>query len=283
VFKAIDEETGKENQYYTYDHHSGARTEKFKIVETVMKDIDAYKTRWEAPLKAWLPNSAITLEVIQSAQAYFMYETQARIGGIGNKTADKDTFGVTTWKIMHVKKLETNEIKIAYSGKKTVYQIHRIIAKSALDKKVIHLVKQLSKDRPPKSMLWIVPGITAARNQNHASAAHFRKWLKSIGFPATPHKLRHAKGTKIAKDIMAQVTFRPDTTKSQDVQARAASEFFKEKIARKVAQALGHKAADGSDIVMTSVKSYIDPIVSKKWFTELGFRPPSWIPNSDAG
>jgi hypothetical protein len=279
VFKAKDEETGKENQYYTNEHHSSSRVEKFKVVENVLSDIDGYKTRWEAPLKAWKTSDPLTFEVLHSAQAYFMYETQARIGGKGNKTGDTDTFGVTTWKVGHVRKLDSTELRISYSGKKAVKQTHKVIAKNPIDKKVIAIIKKLTAGRKAKEMIWIMPGISVAKA--HASASQFRKWLKSIGFPATPHKLRHAKGTKIAKEIMANVKFVPDETKSKDVQAKAASDFFKEKIAIKVALALGHKNADGTALVMTSVKSYIDPSVSKNWFVELGFRPPNWIPASD--
>lgn len=278
VFKAVDDETGLESSYYTYDHHQSSRTEKFKVVEVVMDNIESYQTKWEAPLKAWSVREKPTMEILQSAQAIFMYECQARIGGKGNKTDGKATYGVTTWKVGHIKKLTSDELVILYSGKKGVKQKHTIKATNPLLKKLVALVKQLSQGRGKNDMLWIVPG---KLSKNHASAALFRQWLKSIGFPSTPHKLRHAKGTKIARELIQKRRFTAPEGKSKDVQYREATKFFKEQIATAVAKALGHKSATGEALYLTSVKSYIDPSVSRGWFTDRGYRPPSWIPKTD--
>lgn len=275
VFKAIDDETGLESAYYTYEHHSSSRTEKFKMVEKVLNNIDLYKKRWEAPIVQWHRSNSITVELIQSAQAYFMYDHQVRIGSKGNMTNFKRTYGVTTWKVGHIRKIMASEAIIKYSGKAGVKHIVNVRGKSQIDKKVLSILQRLTENRSKNDYLWVVPN-----SKNLINAVMFRKWLKSLGFPSKPHKLRHAKGTKIASEIMASVQFVPDETKSKDVQYKSAVDFFKQEIATKVAVVLGHKSADGTPLFITSVKSYINPAVSKAWFKERGFRPPSWIPKT---
>lgn len=277
VFKAVDDETGLESSYYTYDHHKNSRVEKFKMVETVMEDIEDYKNKWEAPLREWKPGSRINIKTIQSAQAYFMYDHQARIGGEKNMTAGKRTYGVTTWKVGHVRKATEQLILIKYSGKKGMPQTHRVKPVDQIDRKVIELILQLIEGKQAKDSLWDQSIFTLHK----PNAAAFRKWLREMGFPSTPHKLRHTKGTKIAVELIARVKFVPDAKKSKDAQYKAATDFFKDKIATQVAKALGHKSASGEALYLTSVKSYIDPSVSRNWFTERGFRPPNWIPKND--
>lgn len=275
VFKAVDDETGMESAYYTYSHHESSRTERFTVVKDLMENILEHKSKWEAPLKNWTSRKPVTLEVMQSAQAYFMYNHQSRIGGKNNKTDGKRTYGTTTWKVGHIKKMDASAFIIKYSGKSGVPQTHRFKPLNPMQKKLITLLKVLIKDKKKTDPIW-------AYNGELASDAKFRLWLKSINFPSNPHKLRHCKGTKIALIMIAKNIPKIDESKSKDVQYRMLTKFFKDEIATKVAKALGHKSAEGEALFMTSVKSYIDPSVSRQWFSDKGFRPPNWIPKTDA-
>jgi hypothetical protein len=293
VFIARDEE-GNQNYYQTFDFRQRGQEKKFATVREALVDIDGIRKRWEAPLKEWTKGSKITLDVITSAQAVMVYETQARIGGADNKSTVKkngkevvkNTFGFSTWRMKHVRKLTATEVKISYSGKKGVKQSHRLVADTPITKKLLDLLNRLAVGKEPNDFLWSSPIV---KNGNYVSASDFNKFLKTIGVPAgfTAHKIRHAKGTKIARDIMAAKPYKINETESHSKQLQMAGEWFKKNIAFQVALALGHKKTteDGGTEALwsTSVKSYIDPTVSANWFKERGLRPPTWIPKAARG
>ena len=292
VFSAYDEKTDKKGYFFTYDYHTKSRDEKFTTIRSALVDLDSYKKKWEAPLLAWSPSSRITLDTILSAMAVTIYETQARIGGVGNKSLVKDakgnessknTFGLSTWRVGHVLRIDAEVFTVSYSGKKAVRQKHTIKATaSPAAKKLLQFVKVLTAGKKSNEFLWATPMV---KRGNNASAADFNKFLKEFGLPDGfgAHKMRHAKGTMLAKQIIAAKKWKaPKDETNYDVIVRDAADFFRYQVAEKVAIALGHKStkvdADGNKTTAplwsTSVKSYIDPAVTQQWFLDHGIKPP---------
>lgn len=292
VFKAIEDETGKYNQFYTYEYRRAGQEKKFNVVRIALEDIDSYRKRWEAPLLQWSVSTPISLSVMLSAMAVMCYETQARIGGVGNKSLvkkgdvekEKNTFGLSTLRMGHVKKLDKVMVRVTYSGKKAVTQTHIVKADSSrAAKKLIMLLNKLAQGKKPKDFLW---SFATVKRGNHVSASDFNKFLREVGLPSafTAHKIRHAKGTKIAREIIANKKFHPPKDVAHSKVQYTANEWYKKQVAEAVAIALGHRTAVKSEdgkpkpLWSTSVKSYIDPALTKKWFLDHNLRPPTWVP-----
>lgn len=296
VFEAYDEKTGKKGYFYTYEYHAKAREKKFTIIRSALEDLDGYRKKWEQPLLSWSPSSRVTIDTILSAMAVTIYETQARIGGTGNKSivkdkdggeSEKNTFGLSTWRVGHIKTLDADKFVVSYSGKKAVRQKHIVKATaSPAAKKLVLFLKTLSAGKKPKDFLWAHPLVKRGKP---VTASDFNRFLKGFGLPDGfgAHKMRHAKGTTIAKQIIAAKKWKaPVNETNYDNIVRNATAFFRTNIAERVAIALGHKSssvdADGNKTTKplwsTSVKSYIDPAVSQQWFLDNGMKPPKWIP-----
>jgi len=292
VFSAYDEKTDKKGYFYTYDYHQKARDEKFTTIRSALEGIEGFRKKWEAPLLAWSPSQRITIDTILSAMAVTIYETQARIGGKDNKSLVKDgkgnekaknTFGLSTWRVGHVTRLDAEVMVVSYSGKKAVRQKHTIKATaSPAAKKLLLFVKKLSAGKKPNDFLWAHPLVKRGK---YVSATDFNRFLKNFGLPDGfgAHKMRHAKGTTLAKQIIAAKKWKaPKDVTNYDAIVRDAADFFRYQVAEKVAIALGHKStkvdADGNKTTAplwsTSVKSYIDPAVTQQWFLDNGMRAP---------
>lgn len=285
------------NQAYTFDYQKQSQEKKFEIVTEALEDIDKYRKRWEQPILRWNPHKPITMEVLLSAQAVMIYETQARIGSDSGLTMvidkygnykGKKTFGLSTWRRKHVLKINPMGIKIKYPGKKAVIQEHVLKASISRPAKntILLLMKlieridklEISERNRKEEYLWAWPGVN---NGKYMTAHMFNKHLRELHLPTnfTAHKIRHAKGTMIAQQIIKNNRYIPDSNhdksdpKHIERRAKHAADWFKVNVATQVALLLGHKTKTEEEtkaLWSTSVKSYIDPALVKKFFNDNG-------------
>jgi DNA topoisomerase IB len=201
--------------------------------------------------------------------AEIWHDVSPRIGG-----SSSETYGLST---LLVKQINFNDgfVSIIYPGKDGVKQKHVLKADTPRRKTVIRELKNLCKGKAPSEYVFTV-------DDEHISANKFREYLKQIGFKGNPHKIRTIRGTGLAKKIIQDENWAPPKNLSSNIdkKQKAAEDWFKKKVAFKVAHQLGHKKKDGSGdlLPMTSIKNYIDPSVPYDFFTGHKLRVPKWVP-----
>jgi hypothetical protein len=268
VFKMLHPENVSEVMFYTVDYKKKAVTEKFKVVDDVIDNFAVFEKKIENSImkgKVWFD------DVGPALICHLIAETGARIGSASGKTDGKTTYGISSILCRHIR-LNQNSITFDYPGKKNVRQIHKYKIVGKVRERAAELLLYAKKkklegewfDKKPSELLF-----TDRAGNKRISDAMVRKYLQEIGFPGTPHKLRHAKGTTVLKSLLEKNKFRSGTQGQ-------AEEYFKKQL-EEVAKVLGHQSADGKALWSTSSESYCNPYIQKNWFSERGYRIPRWL------
>lgn len=253
------------NRVYTTIVKAGRAASRFSAIEDTLdpKQIDALKKKWRAILNA--PSNA---NYVYSLLAEAIYWTAARIGSGEGKTGDTRTFGLSSIKASHVKKLGQG-VRLRYLGKKAVEQVHDLtpdMAKDAADKKaLLILITFLKKKMEGNKDAYVF----ADKSGERARSLLLNRYLSSIGSKVTAHKFRHIRGTELSKVALDAATQR--VKKSGKITEKAVKQAFLEAMSE-VGRKLGHISKD-KVTPMTAIKYYVVPSVMANWFSQFNIRP----------
>lgn len=268
--KKAGTERNNEQYFYTGDRHLQNRAAKFDVVDKLLDREVQMVARWRRDLlgKDWERQ-------ILAAQCELVYETCARVGGKGNANRSGNTFGLTTLLVANVKKRGTSVV-LDYVGKDSAQQRHILKPETPAMRKVIKLVLALCEEKTRKDLLWHDHGV-------EFSAVKLRNYFRTVsGVPdASPHKLRHLRGTRLARTELTVVSEKLSKRRGGADQ-RSVDAAFKEALTN-VGKLLGHVKGVGSEqktTWSTAAKNYIAPVVMDEFYAQWkaqGVRPPAFL------
>jgi DNA topoisomerase IB len=211
---------------------------------------------------------------VMAAQCELVYETCARVGGKDNANRAGATFGLTTLLVGNVKR-RGNSLILDYLGKDSVQQRHVLKPETPAMRKVIELLELLCEGKTRKEELWEYEGTTY-------SAVKLRTYFRQVsGVPdASPHKLRHLRGTRLARTELDAAVEK--LSGKRGLNQKMVDDAFKAALTN-VGRILGHVKGVGVEqktVWTTAAKNYVAPIVMEEFylrFKDLGVRPPSFL------
>jgi DNA topoisomerase IB len=272
VFTTINDSTGKRSQHvYTVDYRSNAIKQKFEKVQDLDKDIDAVRKKWLVAMK----KTDKSIECVAATALEMMYQFSARVGSMGNSAGGEATFGISTLLGKHCK-IDGDKITIAYTGKGGVKQVHKLQASTPEAKVLVKNLKMLLADKGPKDRVFTFIGKSG--RELPMTGGIINKVFQRLGAKATVHKLRHVRGTRLFNELVEHNKAKIFNEKKPLTEAQAVAMF--KQLATKVGELLGHVRGVGASQKVTpstAVKNYIDPGAMKSFFTNLGFRPPKLL------
>lgn len=275
VFKATltttKAKTGEPNvqYYYTGNKIINNRQKKFGLVDRLIAREKPMMARWRRDLKQRTPEDQFL-----AAQCEIIYETCARVGGKDAQNKSGSTFGLTTLCVGHVRKMGPN-IVLDYVGKDSAQQKHTLKPETVEMREVIRLINRLRENKTRKDLLWTWDGI-------EFNATRLRAYFRRVsGVPdASPHKLRHLRGTRLARTELELATSALLSKRKLD--QRAVDLAFKDAITT-VGKLLGHVKGIGgmqTTVWTTSAKNYVDVSVMVDFYEQFkpqGVRAPAWL------
>lgn len=269
VFRHTQSDSGKaagfQQKAYSAGQAKQSAAKKSGMVNDLMKNLPNYRKKWRDDLDV-----DESLHQIVSTITELVYLTAARVQAQGGTSKGESTFGVQSWQVRHVKKLDDKSVSFVFPAKSGKIQNPVIsIAKAEPEdrraiKQVLANLKTFIKGKKPDEPLF------SYKNKKLPPNA-LRQYLGSIGVKATPHKFRHARGNNIFLKEIAKSELKPGVSQTE------ANKFFKD-VMGKVGESLGHMAMDkeGNNIPTgaTAMRYYVDPELMGQFFTNLGLRPP---------
>lgn len=269
---------GKEpTKLYTVEHKSAASDHKFAVAEKVSANLTKFLGVWKKDLDSKNPYTFMA-----AVASWLIYLTGARVGSKvgGSSNTGKATAGALTLLVSNVK-LAGAKLTIAYKGKKSVSQIHIVnLADPEVPRNLKRCVEELLEDKSKDEFFFAE--YDSDDNVHQLSYKDYVAYLKKIGFPAGIHKIRHARGTQLATELLAKKWTAPAGSTTLVKKQKAAEDYVKEKVLTKVANLLGHKKATGEAMWQTSISNYINPKPVAQWFVANGLRVPKWVPKKEA-
>lgn len=266
VFTTVNDKTGKRaGHVYTEEYRQRANKEKFQKVDSLDKDIDKIRKKWVALMRRQDDSAACVAATILEC----MYQFSARIG---NTSADRQTFGISTLLAKHCK-VNGDKITISYPGKDGVKQIHKLQATTAEGKILVKNIERCLVDKKPKDRLFTA--VSSSGREIPITSNMVNRLFQQLGAKTTVHKLRHVRGTRLFNQLVEANKDKIFNTKKPLTEAQAISIF--KKIATKVGELLGHVRGVGENQKVTpatAVKNYISPGAMLQFFNDLGQRPP---------
>lgn len=270
VFKAvlptINAASGAENTqyFYTGNRMSQTRQHKFGVVQKLVAREAQMVRAWRRDLmgKDWDKK-------IKAAQCELVYETCARVGG-----SRSETFGLTTLLVGNIKRKGTS-IVIEYVGKGNASQRHIVKPETPALRQVIAVLETLCEGRVRKDLLWQYEG-------RKYTVLKLRDYFRQVsGVPeATPHKLRHLRGTRLATSELEET--KAALLKRKTITQTLVDTAFKAALTT-VGKLLGHVKGIGVAQVAvwsTAAKNYVEPSVMTDFyesFLSYGVRVPAFL------
>ena len=249
-------------RYYTRDYKKAATQEKFSKVAAFAKQIEGIKAKWRGHL---VKTTTEARTKVLAAILELMYLTSARIGSAGNMTAGKPTYGISTLQVGHTK-LTVNKLDIKYIGKKGVKQHHTIAGVDKEKLALLKVVKGLLEGKAKSDLLFSI-------DDSAITGTEINAYFKKLGSKVSVHKMRHARGTLLAMELLAKCPL-DDSAEQAEVE-----KWYKNEMAI-VGTELSHTRGVGSDekpTGMTAIANYISPDVQQEFFLKRGLRIPSFL------
>jgi hypothetical protein len=273
VYTTINNKTGEVSQHvYTVNYRKNKNEIKFQAVHELMKKIDKIQKTWLTFLRrSDFSRPCVAATVLQTVWAF-----GARLGTKGNATQTTrgrvSTYGIGTLERRHVK-IQGNTVTLAYPGKKAVRQVHVINGGAGTEAK--YMAKNIimfCKDKQPNDKIFQYEDPEGRLRT--ISGGELRGFFRKLGAPqeATPHKIRHVKGTELFMQLVAE---HKDELKVGITQAKG-DKLFKE-ICAKVGELLGHVRGIGKQqkpTGATAMGNYIAPDVMIQFYKDLKLRMP---------
>ena len=234
------------------------RTEKDRKVVDAIPMIPTVRPRWLTDLM-----SSNIQRATLGAMVETMYQVAPRPGTPGNKADGKDTYGFSTLRVGHVKRVKVG-YSLTYLGKDAKKQQHVINTTSTPEgARIGKVIAHLMKDKKPSDYLWCSKG-------DRVTSTEINDYLKAKGWPLTGHKFRNVRGTELMMKRLSEVRLPKGATPTQ-VAAHVRD------LALDVGKMLGHVSGD-KPTAATALKSYIAPSVLHDFFKSRGIKSPKWVP-----
>ena len=264
--------SGRNNEqyFYTGEKLSENRAHKFQVIEGLMANEAKMVKRWRADLQG-----ANFDKKVLAAQCELVYDTCARVGGKDNANKKGQTFGLTTLRVGNVKRKGTSRI-LEYIGKDAALQKHVLKPTGQAMRTVIALLDDLTEGKVRNDLLWKHDGVVYDANKLRA---YFKQVAGVSG--ATPHKLRHLRGTRLAQQELDKVLEALQKSRA-GVSQSAVDKAFQAALTN-VGKILGHVKGIGAEqktVWSTAAKNYVDPSVMVdfyKQFQQTGVRVPTFL------
>jgi DNA topoisomerase IB len=273
VFTALPaNKGGNEKYFYLVKEIRERRDKKFQAVQDVVPIIGHARKVWLQGIRHFDLNDDKTVAAVAIELSY---QFASRIGTEGNQTQGKQTYGLSTARVKHLK-FQPNGFTLTYPGKDGIKNSHKYLAKDAESRMVLDAVKQLVDGKEPNDPIFTVG--EGDRVKPLRPAVVNMVFRKIIGTKALSiHKLRTLRGTVIFQENVDAFL---KANKGAQLTEREAMAQLK-KMAIDVGKQLNHvrTAADGEEKVTpdTALKSYIDPSVQIKFFESLGLPLPNYL------
>lgn len=256
--------------FYTGVQISTRRAGKFDVVDRLIARETRMVARWRRDLK-----SGKLEDQIRAVQCELIYETCARVGGVDAQNRSGRTYGLTTLTCGHVRKIGTS-IVLDYVGKDSAAQKHTIRPVTPVLKECIRILQALREGKARKDLLWTHDGV-------YYNAIKLRAYFRAVsGVPdASPHKLRHLRGTRLARTELDMASSALLSKRKQPDQ-RAVDAAFKDAVTT-VGRLLGHVKGIGSaqtTVWTTAAKNYVELNTMTDYyerFKAYGVRIPTWL------
>lgn len=261
---------------YTTAHKAEAGKQKFDKADMVAENISKYVTKWSRDLSSRDDTVAMAATVCM-----LIYKTGMRVGSsvASRSISGEKAYGALTLLNKQVA-VSTSKITLKYIAKKQVPQTNVILIKDKVDKILLRNIKEFKQGKGPEELLF------AAENHKGVMKRllpqQLNTYLKSMGYTAGIHKIRHVRGTNLAVELLNSKPWRPTKEENKTLAKRQASAeaYIKNKILEPVADLLGHKSKDGKALWSTSISNYLNPKPFIKWFNDQGLRVPKWVPKN---
>lgn len=240
----------------TQDRNKSNKNSKFSHVNDFLKREQYYVNKWRKDL--FSKNEYLRL---CSTVVDILYRTKARIGGIGNNTEGKPTYGISTLLREHIKFLR-NTVIFEYSGKKNHLQHHEIMLNvDKYSKQVGNNLKFFIN----QGLETVFPQYVSNNNKKVLLDHAVRTYLKKLGVPVSPHGFRHAFAQTATQNILGSLNDVSFTTGNELEKA------IRNEIVKYVATVLHHES--GSKLTSTTaLNAYIDPRLIKQEYDKRHLR-----------
>lgn len=270
VFSFISPVTGKPGRVYTEEFRNTKNHHKFEKTADFVNQIVQLRNKWGAALlKDGSKQQPLAL-ILEIA-----YQTQARIGNIGNSTEGKNTYGLTTLEVRHANQMSQTKIRLLYPGKAAFKggkdggaaqrQKHYLIGEDKFSKKAVELLRASIRNGAPNDPL-------VSWRDRRVTSQSVNMYLKSLGTAVTVKTMRTMKGTLMARDLLAKSPFAKAPGAATE---RKVTDWLKKALTNVGAQ-LGHMSGE-KVTPNTAIRHYIDPSTIQSFYDAAGVRPPPAI------
>lgn len=240
---------GKPIKVYTADHWKKSHEKLYNGLRESLDVLEDVRQAFSTDVKPIL-NGKFTTKAIAALVCRVIDETAGRIGNADSENK-MNTYGIHNLRIQHTRKVKNGFI-LRYVGKKGVPQEHRVE-----DAASVMAITKLIEDRNRTMYVFSKTG------EKPVSPNTVAKYLKEVGFPCSPHMFRKIWAAK----IFNEEAFKGKLTNLTEKQAK--EKFLK--AVEAVAKKLGQTEKN------TSIKSYIDPTLMKKFWDKVGHKPPAAV------
>lgn len=270
VFSFISPKTGKAGRVYTEEFRNTKNHQKFKKTADFVNQIVPLRNKWGAALMKDGHKTQPLALILEIA-----YQTQARVGNLGNQTEGKNTYGLTTLEVRHANQMSQNKIRLMYPGKAAFKggkdggsaqrQKHYLIGEDKISKKAVALLREAILHGSPTDPLisW---------RDRRVTSQSVNMFLKSLGTSVTIKTMRTMKGTLMARELLAKSPF---SKKPGSFPERKVTDWLKRALTNVGAQ-LGHMSGE-KVTPNTAIRHYIDPSEIQAYYDAAGVRPPPAI------
>lgn len=270
-FTAIprDPEAGVKH-YYLRDFALSRTAKKYQKVKDLIQHIDHARQVWLNGIKLWTPTDArCTAAVILE----LAYRFAARTG-----TRTQETYGITTARCKHIQ-FKGDAFVLKYVGKAGVTHANKMIAKSAMDKQIVSVLKALVANKQPDDLIFTYEDHNGVAKPVPAATVNHTldKVTDSIGFNSrtTIKDFRTLIGTRMFLERSEQLMESTDTLDSPALLEKIRA------FSLDVGEVLNHMKATGDSegevTGLTSLRNYIDLSAQKALFEHYDLPLPPYL------
>lgn len=242
--------SGTPVKVYTAEHRKKSAQRLHNGARESVNGLDDLRPTLASDMKPLLNGNLKDVDALAALVVRVIDETAGRIGNPGSER-NANTFGIHNLQIKHVKKSKSG-FTLKYIGKKGVPQEHKV--EDALSVKAI---TKLIEGRKGAQYVFSRDG------ERPLSPTTVGMYLKGTGFSGSPHRFRKIWANKIFNEL----AFKDAAKKMTKEQAKA---IFDKAVAA-VAAKLGQTEMN------TSIRSYIDPLLMKRFWDTVGFPAPAVV------
>lgn len=242
--------SGTPVKVYTAEHRKKSAQRLHNGARESVNGLDDLRPTLASDMKPLLNGNLKDVDALAALVVRVIDETAGRIGNPGSER-NANTFGIHNLQIKHVKKSKSG-FTLKYIGKKGIPQEHKV--EDALSVKAI---TKLIEGRKGAQYVFSRDG------ERPLSPTTVGMYLKGTGFSGSPHRFRKIWANKIFNEL----AFKDAAKKMTKEQAKS---IFDKAVAA-VAAKLGQTEMN------TSIRSYIDPLLMKRFWDTVGFPAPAVV------